>query len=134
MMRIVCLACLLGLAAASSSQVTPVQKVIQLMEGMVAKGEAEKQAEQVQFAAYGKWCKTTSTAKFRAINEAAESIQNLQADIEKYTSDAAFLKRAVARLDEDISEIEADMKSATKVRAEEHADFLAKERDVQESA
>jgi len=100
---------------------------------MVAKGEAEKQAEQVQFAAYGKWCKTTSTAKFRAINEAAESIQNLQADIEKYTSDAAFLKRAVARLDEDISEIEADMKSATKVRAEEHADFLAKERDVQES-
>merc|ERR1719326_588608 len=87
-------------ACAGAAKVTPVQKVVQLMEGMVAKGNEEKQAEQVQFAAYSKWCKQTSVSKFRAINEAAEAIQNLKADIEKYTSDAAHARRAIARLNE----------------------------------
>merc|ERR1719326_332514 len=124
-----------GFASSSVQQakVTPVQKVLQLMEGMVAKGEEEKQAEQVQFAAYSKWCKQTSVGKFRAINEAAEAIQNLKADIEKYTSDAAFLKRSIARLDEDISDLDNDMKVATAARAKEHAEFLAEEKDIQES-
>jgi hypothetical protein len=43
--------------------VTPVQKVIQLMNGMLEKGKAEKQAEQVQFAAYKQWCDDTNRQK-----------------------------------------------------------------------
>ena len=44
---------LLGCAtSASASEETPVQKVVQLMEGMLAKGKAQKHDEQVQFAAY----------------------------------------------------------------------------------
>jgi hypothetical protein len=35
----------------AGSQVTPVQKVIALMEGMLEKGKKEKHEEQVQFAA-----------------------------------------------------------------------------------
>jgi hypothetical protein len=38
------------------SEVTPVQKVLQLMEGMLAKGKQEKHDEQVQFAAYKQFC------------------------------------------------------------------------------
>ena len=34
------------------SEVTPVQKVVQLMEGMLEKGKKEKHGEQVQFASY----------------------------------------------------------------------------------
>ena len=42
------LLCLPALAV----EVTPVQKVVQLMEGMLEKGKKEKHDEQVQFAAY----------------------------------------------------------------------------------
>ena len=42
----------LFLTMAEASTVTPVQKVIQLLNGMVEKGKKEKHEEQVQFAAY----------------------------------------------------------------------------------
>jgi hypothetical protein len=52
--------------------VTPVQKVIQLMEGMSAKGKEEKHKEQVQFAAYKQFCDDTAVEKKRDIAEAEE--------------------------------------------------------------
>jgi len=42
-------------------KVTPVQKVIQLLDDMVAKGESEKQDEQVQFAKLKTFCDSTGT-------------------------------------------------------------------------
>ena len=40
---------LLALVAATELQVTPVQKVIQLLQGMAEKGKKEKHEEQVKF-------------------------------------------------------------------------------------
>ena len=40
------------MCVALATEVTPVQKVIQLLNGMAEKGKSEKHAEQVQFAAY----------------------------------------------------------------------------------
>jgi polyhydroxyalkanoate synthesis regulator phasin len=131
MMRALFVVGLLTFAGASS--VTPVQKVIQLMEGMVAKGEDEKHAEQVQFASYKTFCEQTSASKGSAIAEAAERIDILTADIEKYESDAATLAKGIAALDRDISNLQADQKAATGVRDKEHADFLTEEKDHQES-
>merc|ERR1740138_336725 len=90
-------------AMASASEVTPVQKVIQLMEGMLEQGKKEKHDEQVQFAAYKQFCDDTATEKKRAISEANEQIETLKADIQKYTADAAKLSKEIAELDEDIS-------------------------------
>jgi len=132
-MKLACVLALLAVAGASSTTVTPVQKVIQLMEGMVAKGEEEKHAEQVQFAAYKTFCEQTSAGKASAIAEAAETIEILTADIEKYEADAAALAKGIAELDEDISGLLADQKAATAVRDKEHADFLVEEKDHQES-
>merc|ERR1711907_827811 len=63
---------LLGLAAAVDmhQKVTPVQKVIQLLQGMAEKGKKEKHEEQVQFAAYKQFCDDTTVEKQRAIKEA----------------------------------------------------------------
>merc|ERR1719482_416787 len=89
---------LLALAAASASkvEVTPVQKVIQLMEGMLEKGKKEKHDEQVAFAAYKQFCDDTKTEKTRRIAEANEKIDLLKADISKYTADAAQLAKEIA--------------------------------------
>jgi len=91
--------------------VTPVQKVIQLMEGMSAKGKKEKHKEQVQFAAYKQFCDDTAVEKKRAISEADEKIDILKADIEKYTSDVEQLAKEIGGHDEDLAAWTGDKKS-----------------------
>merc|ERR1719298_367559 len=114
-------------------QVTPVQKVVQLMEGMMAKGKEEKHKEEVQFAAYKQFCDDTTVEKKRAIEEANEKIEVLKADIEKYTADAAQLTKEIAELEEDISIWNGDIKAATSVREIEKADYEATHKDYSES-
>jgi prefoldin subunit 5 len=119
--------------AREQAAVTPVQKVIQLLNGMVEKGKKEKHEEQVQFAAYKQFCDDTTVEKQRAIKEANEMIEMLQADIEKYEADAARLAKEIAKHDEDISTWEGDFKAATKVREIENADYIATHKDYTES-
>merc|ERR1719327_146921 len=120
-------------SSANASTVTPVQKVIQLMEGMLEKGKKEKHDEQVQFAAYKQFCDDTTVEKKRAIAEANERIEVLKADIQKYTADAAQLTKEIAELDEDISIWNGDIKAATNVREIEKADYDATHKDYSES-
>ena len=127
------IAFLLALHAWESSAVTPVQKVIQLLEGMSAKGKKEKHDEQVQFAAYKQFCDDTTVEKKRAIEEANEKIEMLKADIEKYISDAATLTKEIAGHDDDIAAWTGDVKAATKVRAMEKADYDTTHKDYSES-
>merc|ERR1719191_1691969 len=116
-------------AAREEAQVTPVQKVIQLLDGMIAKGKKEKHAEQVQFAAYKQFCDDTSGQKQKAIKEANEMIAVLKADIEKLTSDADTLAADIATHDEDIATWTGDLKACTKVREIENSDFVVTHKD-----
>jgi len=116
-----------------ASEVTPVQKVLQLMEGMLEQGKSEKHQEQVQFASYKQFCDDTEVEKKRAISEANERIDVLKADIAKYTADAARLTKEIAAHDEDISVWNGDSKAATKVREIEKADYDATHKDYSES-
>merc|ERR1719400_1039960 len=125
------MASLLGAGAAST--VTPVQKVIELLEGMSVKGKKEKHEEQVQFAAYKQFCDDTTVEKQRAIKEAAETIEVLKADIAKCTADAAKLTKEIAAHDADIAAWTGDKNAATKVRQIERADYEALHQDYSES-
>merc|ERR1719160_473453 len=103
-----------------ASQVTPVQKVIELMNNMVEKGKKEMGDEQIQFASFKIFCDNTVSQKQAAIAEATEMIEILTADIEKYETEAAELAKAIAMHDADISCWEGDLKAAAKVREIEH--------------
>jgi len=122
-------------AAGDSTQaeVTPVQKVIQLLNGMLEKGKKEKHDEQVQFAAYKQFCDDTTVEKKRAIEEANEMIEILKADIQKYAADAEQLAKEIAEHEEDIAVWTGDIKAATKVREIEKADYDALHKDYSES-
>jgi len=124
---------LFAVAHGTAETVTPVQKVVQLLEGMLAKGKEEKHSEQVQFAAYKQFCDDTCVEKKRAIEEAAEKIGMLKADIAKYTSDAQQLTTEIAGHDQDISVWTGDKKAATSVREIEKADYDALHKDYSES-
>jgi len=113
--------------------VTPVQKVIQLIEDMVEKGKGEINAEQIQFSTYNSWCKNIAGEKRRSIKKSNEEMEMSQANILKYTADASKLGEEIAELDDTISTIEGDTKAAMKVRDMEHADFLAAQNDYQQS-
>merc|ERR1719428_1528668 len=123
----------LTLAAIDASAVTPVQKVIQLMNGMVEKGKKDKAEEAKQFAAYKQFCDDTTVEKQRSIKEANEMIDILQADIQKYEEDAALLAKEIAKHDEDIACWEGDAKASSKVREIEHSDYVATHKDYSES-
>ena len=70
------LVALVACTSATDVKVTPVQKVIQLMQGMLEKGKKEKHDEQVQFAAYKQFCDDTTVEKQRAIKEVTARERN----------------------------------------------------------
>jgi len=118
--------CLLGVAAhaaALDSGVTPVQKVIQMLEDMKAKGVKEKDAEEVQFTAYKQFCVSTDAEKKKAIKDGTSLVEELKASIIKATGDATSLTKEIEGLDADIAAFTADKDAATEVRNKEHADF-----------
>jgi len=131
MMKVLLVACLMGFS--SAAKVTPVQKVIELLNNMVEKGTKEKQDEQVQFASYKTFCDNTVSQKQEAIAEATEMIEVLTADIEKYSAEADELGKAIAAHDADISTWEGDLAAAGKVREIEHVDYVATHKDLSES-
>jgi hypothetical protein len=120
-------------ASVHSAEVTPVQKVITLLGGMLEKGKKEKHDEQVQFAAYKQFCEDTSVEKTRAVEQAEQEIEMLKADIAKATADAAQFGKEITGLDQDVSVWNGDKKAATSVRAIEKADYEAMHKDYSES-
>merc|ERR1719426_503499 len=127
------LALALGAASASSEGMSPTQKVIELLNGMVEKGKKEKHEEQVQFAQYKQFCDDTTASKQKSIKQANEKISVLQADIEKAAADAEELGQQIAQHDEDISTWGGDKRASAKVREFENQDYLAAHQDYTES-
>eukprot|EP00429_Kryptoperidinium_foliaceum_P011602 CAMPEP_0176037364 /NCGR_PEP_ID=MMETSP0120_2-20121206/18510_1 /TAXON_ID=160619 /ORGANISM="Kryptoperidinium foliaceum, Strain CCMP 1326" /LENGTH=680 /DNA_ID=CAMNT_0017370753 /DNA_START=18 /DNA_END=2060 /DNA_ORIENTATION=+ len=127
------LAAAVGSAAAAGSRVTPIMKVIQLLEEMKAKGDSEKKAEAVRYSAFDQWCKDQSRQKQEEIDTATERIEQLTAKIEKATAHINKLTDRIQELDEDVGRWARDTKSASDVRAKEEADYQATSVDYGES-
>jgi hypothetical protein len=121
------------LATASASAVTPIQKVITMMEDMVAKGEKEKKEEQVAFAAFASFCKSTTSEKEAAVAKGKAEITMLQADILKAQSDQTQLAKELAVLQENIDVWEKDKANLTNHRDGEKSDAQDLIADVKDS-
>merc|ERR1719240_1139143 len=132
MMKVL-IAALISTTLASDNKVTPVQKVIELMENMVEKCKKEMGDEQIQFATFKTFCDNTVAAKQQAIAEATEMIEVLTAAIQTYEAEAADAGKTVASLDADISTWEGDTVAAEKVREIEKTDYIATHKDYSES-
>merc|ERR1719238_1671608 len=120
-------------AGRDQASVTPVQKVLQLLNGMVEKGKKEKHDEQVQFAEYKQFCDDTNVEKTRSIAEANQRMEKLAADIQKNNDQAAQLTKEIAKHNGDIEAWQGDVKASTTVRSIENTDYLATHKDYSES-
>jgi len=76
---------LLGGAAAVSetAKVTPIQKVLSLMEELKAKGTKEKNAEEVRFSAFAQWCGDTKRTKAEEIEAGEAKMEELEARLRR---------------------------------------------------
>merc|ERR1719407_233573 len=117
----------------SSGSVAAVQKVIQMLGDMAAKAKDEKNKEQVAFAEFETWCKMEIPQMKKGIAKAAETIDLLNAEIAKLTTEAKVLGEEIAKLQEDVATFESEKKAATAQREKDHAAYVEESTDYGES-
>jgi len=110
-----------------------IQKVIQMLQDMVASGKAEKHEEEVQFAAFEKQC-TQETADLKnEISAAAEQIDLLTSSIGELKSEVTTLGGDIGKLSSDVASMDADLKAQTEQREKEHAVYEGESKDYSET-
>jgi len=118
---------------ALGANVTPVQKVVQMLDGMLVKGKQAKHEEQVQFATYRQWCDDSIRQKSRAIQDEKQRVEILSADIQKFNSDADAAADRVAEIDAEVASKEGDIAASTKIRKIEREQYQETHKDYTES-
>jgi hypothetical protein len=108
---------------ATAFSVTPIQKVITMMEEMATKGAAEKAAEAETFKAYSKWCDQTTFDKGVAIRDGKMAIEKAVAAAGKAQADAVRLADEVTELDQNINMWNVEKATAEQARTAEHAEY-----------
>ena len=121
---------LLGLAAATSVKVSPVQKVIQLLDDLKGKVQADLDRETKLMEEYTTWCDEEQNAKEDAITSSKRTIGDLTATIEDSKGQIATLGSTIEDVTAKISSSEADLAEATALRKKENADFSASEKEL----
>jgi len=120
-------------AVSVQQSVTPIQKVIQMLEDMLAKGTQEKQDEEVRFAKYKMFCESNSKTKTKDIEDAKADIEQLTATISKADSDAMQAAKEIAGLNKDMAVWAEDKKEAEAIRAERKATFKDAQEDYEKT-
>merc|ERR1719253_2127791 len=123
----------LGLGSCAAVDVTPLQKVVQMLDEVLAKGQKEKHDEEVEFAKFHEWCDQVRADKHTSIKELNDEIMQLSADIDAAEADAETLGEEIAQLEKETAKLSADLKAAKAVRKTENEDFKAAHLDVSES-
>merc|ERR1719169_94296 len=110
-------------APTAALKVTPVQKVLEMLSEMKAKGISEMEAEQKLFREYTEWVDDETTRLGFEIKTAKSDIEELVAFIEKADNDVAQLAAAIAELEAEIAGLEADQANATEIRNADHEEY-----------
>merc|ERR1719482_1738899 len=129
------MALLMALVAtgAGAATVTPVQKVLTMMNEMKAKGEKMMAEEATTYASYKEWVADTS-------RELGFEIKGEKSDIEKYLaaaakadSDVAELGKAIKKLQGELDTTEGEKAEATEIRKAQNAEYVKISTDYGES-
>jgi len=119
--------------AASIADTTPLQKLVTMLQDMVAKGAKEKQDEAMEFAKFQMWCDGTRKRKEKSIKNGAEKIEQLTADIAKAKSDAERLSSEVQDIEKGNAGDESELNDLTAVRKKEEKAYMAQHKELAES-
>ena len=121
------------LAAVGAIKVSPVAKVIELMDGLTAKVKGDLAAEEMMMEEYSKWCDSEANEKEDAITSAKRTIGDLEAEMNDASARISELSTEVEELAGKISSADSDLKAAGELRKEEQASFAASEKELVET-
>jgi hypothetical protein len=127
------LAFFVSCALAAKDGGSPVQKVIELMDEMKAKIEKDLAAEGGTMEEFLAFCGDETKEKMFAIKTADSSIADLSAVIQESKAIIAAKEDSVSELGSFISGKEKELSTATALREEENADFVAAEKELVKS-
>mmetsp|Transcript_106058 Transcript_106058/g.165572 ORF Transcript_106058/g.165572 Transcript_106058/m.165572 type:complete len:655 (+) Transcript_106058:66-2030(+) len=116
-----------------AASVTPVQKVLEMMSEMKAKGEKMMDEEQNTYFRYKEWVGKTSRELGFEIETGKSDIEKYSAAAAKADSDVAQLSDSIAKLESELASTEAEKKEATDMRNEQHAEYVTMSTDYSES-
>merc|ERR1719158_1354694 len=121
------------LVNAAAHQDNPVTKVVELIQELKAKIEADGKAEQKVYDKFACWCEKTTARKAGAIEEAKTSIEELSEKVLNLKGKTATLKAEIAQLEKDISGNIEGTKEATTIREKETADYNKERSDLEQA-
>jgi hypothetical protein len=123
-------ACALLLTPCGAVSLSPVTRVVELLQGLAKQTEKEGKIEEGLYEDFVCWGKSIINQK-TASNAAAESrIDELETFIADLDSGRIELTSERADLEKDIATLMSDMESATAMRKKEHEDFLDAEKEM----
>jgi len=125
------LAC--GPLAGAGAKISPVQKVLQLIDDFAAKVTKEAAEEAKVFEEYAKFCDDEATAKDYAIKDSKEAIEELTATITDSKASIDTETAKVGDLSTIVSDTEAELSSAVAVREKEKDAFAKVEAELVET-
>lgn len=123
----------LAVAATAQEYVTPVNKVLELLNNMHTTAVSTMQEEEKVFASFTQKCADDKRIMEDMIAQEQEDIEKYAADISKAAADISTLTNELANLEMEKSFAQQDQKAATKVRQQEKTDFLATDADYEET-
>jgi len=112
------------LVGALAVQVSPVQKVIELLDECKAKVAKDLAAEAEVMEEYVTFCDDELKEKGYAIETAKREMGDLSATIEDSKATVMALTNEIAELEGEVSDLTEAMKEATELREKEHEDFV----------
>merc|ERR1719463_856451 len=128
---------MLGVSAARANSVvtkdTPVTKVVELIQELKAKIEADGKAEQKVYDKFACWCEKTTARKAGAIEEAKASIEELSEKVLNLKGKTATMKAEIAQLEKDIQGNIDGANEATGIREKETADYETQRSDLEQA-
>merc|ERR1719449_132368 len=124
---------LVALVHASVQKENPVTKVVELIQELKAKIEADGKAEQKVYDKFACWCEKTTARKAGAIEEAKTSIEELSEKVLNLKGKTATLKAEIAQLEKDVSGNIEGTKEATTIREKETADYNQERSDLEQA-
>jgi DNA repair exonuclease SbcCD ATPase subunit len=113
--------------------VSPVAKVIELLDELTAKVNGDLAAEEMMMEEYSKWCDSESNEKEDAITTNKRTIGDLEAEIADASARISELSTEVEELAGKISSAETELSDATKLRKDEKATFDGSEKEMVET-
>merc|ERR1719327_1298683 len=115
----------------TAGQGSPIDRVVELINGFRAKIVADGAAEQKVYDKYACWCEETTARKAAAIEDAKLLIEELSKNILELKGRLGTYQAEIAKLTKDVKGTTEEIEKAEEMRKKENEDYIKKKGDLE---